>query len=465
MSQSGTQKVNTGGNPTVETVTGNSGGPVGPDASHNLNLLGNNSTGINIVGNPATNTLTVTSFQSTTSQEGTVTLATDAQAIAGSNTANALTSSNLAAKLGTQTAHSLAVFEGTSSAITALGVAGNGFLPIGSIGADPVLAPLTAGPGININNTPGAITISFNGGSAAVATLTGNSGGAINPVAGNINTLGTGSITIAGAGNTLTTELTGLTNHAIQIGAGTATLTQLGAGSTGQILQTNTTADPTWSTATYPSTATSTGTILRADGTNWVATTATYPATTTINQLLYSSSANVIAGLSTANQGVLTTGATGIPVITALATNGQLIIGSTAGVPAAATLTPGVGIAITNGSNSITIEATGAGFAWSDQSGAFAAVKENGYFITATSTATLPSAPTEGDTIAFIVDTTQILTIQANTGQLIRVGTTVSAAAGTCVSNFRGDSIELVYRSTGTTWFSLGAPEGTWTIT
>jgi hypothetical protein len=34
-----------------------------------------------------------------------------------------------------------------------------------------------------------------------------------------------------------------------------------------------------FSTATYPSTATGTGKILRADGTNWVATTATYPDT------------------------------------------------------------------------------------------------------------------------------------------------------------------------------------------
>jgi hypothetical protein len=34
-----------------------------------------------------------------------------------------------------------------------------------------------------------------------------------------------------------------------------------------------------YSTATYPSTATTAGTILRADGTNWVATTATFPDT------------------------------------------------------------------------------------------------------------------------------------------------------------------------------------------
>jgi len=44
--------------------------------------------------------------------------------------------------------------------------------------------------------------------------------------------------------------------------------------------------------------------------------TATYPATTTINQLLYSSAANVISGLATVNGGLLNAGATGIPALT-----------------------------------------------------------------------------------------------------------------------------------------------------
>lgn len=44
-------------------------------------------------------------------------------------------------------------------------------------------------------------------------------------------------------------------------------------------------------------------------------TTATYPATTTINQILYSSAANTIAGLATANSGVLSTSTTGVPSI------------------------------------------------------------------------------------------------------------------------------------------------------
>lgn len=43
--------------------------------------------------------------------------------------------------------------------------------------------------------------------------------------------------------------------------------------------------------------------------------TATYPPTTTINQLLYSSGANAVAGLATANNGVLVTSGSGVPSI------------------------------------------------------------------------------------------------------------------------------------------------------
>jgi hypothetical protein len=49
----------------IETITGNSGGAVGPDGSFNINLLGddsttNNTNGITVVGNAGTNTQTVT---------------------------------------------------------------------------------------------------------------------------------------------------------------------------------------------------------------------------------------------------------------------------------------------------------------------------------------------------------------------------------------------------------------------
>ncbi len=69
-----------------------------------------------------------------------------------------------------------------------------------------------------------------------------------------------------------------------------------GPGSTGNILQSNSALAPSWSTAQYPSVATSTGTILRANGTNWVPTTSTFADTYVQNTLLFAGTANIIAG-------------------------------------------------------------------------------------------------------------------------------------------------------------------------
>jgi hypothetical protein len=63
-------------------------------------------------------------------------------------------------------------------------------------------------------------------------------------------------------------------------------------------------------------TATANQALLSGSNTAPAWSTATYPATTTINQLLYSSSNNVIVGLATANNSVLATSAGGVPSLT-----------------------------------------------------------------------------------------------------------------------------------------------------
>lgn len=55
--------------------------------------------------------------------------------------------------------------------------------------------------------------------------------------------------------------------------------------------------------------------------------TATYPATTTINQLLYSNANNVIVGLATVNNAVLSTGAGGVPAMSTTLPSGLTIPG------------------------------------------------------------------------------------------------------------------------------------------
>lgn len=54
-----------------------------------------------------------------------------------------------------------------------------------------------------------ATWVSLGGGTTQIATLTGDTGGAISPTAGNINILGGTGASVAGAGSTLTVNVTG----------------------------------------------------------------------------------------------------------------------------------------------------------------------------------------------------------------------------------------------------------------
>lgn len=80
-----------------------------------------------------------------------------------------------------------------------------------------------------------------------------------------------------------------------------------------QLLMSGANTSPSWSTATFPATAGTAGTILRSNGTNFVNTTATYPTTTTVDQILYSSATNTIGGITTGAEGVLVTNSFGTP--------------------------------------------------------------------------------------------------------------------------------------------------------
>lgn len=135
-----------------------------------------------------------------------------------------------------------------------------------------------------------------------------------------------------------------------------------GPGTTGNVLQSNAAAAPSFSTATYPSIATGTGTILRANGTNWVASTATFADTYTANNLLYASSTNTVTGLATSTTAVLTT-AVGVPTwaaqlsLTLGGTNASLtadngaIVYSTASALALLAHTTTAGLALLSGNN------------------------------------------------------------------------------------------------------------------
>ena len=144
----------------LDTLTGNTGGPVSPDGLGNINILG--AAPYTVTGNPGTftltitddgtvaytytadtgsatpaannlnilgdatqgsvtsgagSTITITNSDATTSQKGVLETSTDAESIAGVATDIAVVPSSLAAKLGAQTVDGIAYGTGTSAAV------------------------------------------------------------------------------------------------------------------------------------------------------------------------------------------------------------------------------------------------------------------------------------------------------------------------------------------------------------
>jgi len=127
---------------------------------------------------------------------------------------------------------------GTNSGLT-----DHGIIVGGGLGAFEAIGTGIAGQ-LLTSNGAGSNPSFQSGGSSFGQTITGDSGGALIPTAGDWNILGSGSTTTSGSGSTLTAQLTGLTNHAVLVGAGTSTITKLAVGATGELLIGVTGADP-----------------------------------------------------------------------------------------------------------------------------------------------------------------------------------------------------------------------------
>lgn len=259
------------------------------------------------------------------------------------------------------------------------------------------------------------------------------------------------SLTRGGSNASLTASNGGIvysTSSAMAILSGTATANK--------VLVSGASSAPSWSTATFPATAGSAGTILRSDGTNWVTSTSTFANTYSASTLLYSNGANTVTGLATSNSSSLVTNSSGVPAWSGTMTNGQVIIGSTSATPTAATLTNGSGISITNGAGSITIAATGIGaFVWNDVSGTSQAATINqGYIISNASqtTVTLPATAAEGSVFAIAGKGAAGWILQMNTGQTCHFGSSASSSAGTLTSTNQWDSVQIVCVTANTTF-------------
>jgi len=123
-------------------------------------------------------------------------------------------------------------------------------------------------------------------------------------------------------------------------------------------------------------------------------------------------------------------------------------------------------ISVTGAGSTLTITETVSGATWNDRAISFAASSNNGYFVSANATGTLPAAPSQGDEVEFCITNAGVtLTVQASPGQRVCVGTDLSAVAGTTVATNLGSSISFTYQASSSTWFSVTSPQGTWITT
>lgn len=266
----------------------------------------------------------------------------------------------------------------------------------------------------------------------------------------------------------------------MQILAGTATARQM--------LQSGSSATPAWSTATWPATTTQYG-ILYSSGTNIVGQITTGNNGTlvtdntgipTISQTLPNavqlnitsvgalSAGSLVAGFTPVTVPIGGTGATsftqngmlygnGVSAIgvTSAMTDGQIVIGSSVGVPAAAALIAGPNVTITNGNNTITISALSGSDVVSytgitNASTPYTAIATD-YYISCDVTAgvisvLLPNAPTTGRT--FVIKDKVGLAATSNITITTVGGVVLIDGATSFVMNTAYEAANLVFNGT-----------------
>lgn len=322
----------------------------------------------------------------------------------------------------------------------------------------------TSGQVLTSNGVGLAPTYQAVSASGGITTINGNSG-SVTPTLGVVTISGGNNITTSGSGSTLTVNVSGTTNHTVQIGNATNSLTSIATGSSGQLLQSaGSSADPAW-------------------------TTSTYPATNAQGDLIYGSASNVFSTLAKdtnatrylSNTGTtnnpawaqidLSNGVTGILPIANGGTfassftttdgtvyyDGTRLVTTTTGSSGQVLTSNGIGLAPT-------YQAVGSSaFPWTVVTGATQAIAVNNGYIannSGTCVMTLPATAAVGDLVRVTgINNATGWKIAQNSGQTIYFGDspTTTGATGFLASSLTRDSVELVCVVANNDWNVLSA--------
>lgn len=328
---------------------------------------------------------------------------------AGYGPANPLTAAIGGTGLLSPTANNILVTNG-ASAMTLVHL-NDGQLLIGSTSGAPIGTTITAGANVTVTNAANSITIAVPG---TLVTLSGSS--VVNHLPMFSNT--TGLVTDSGI------STNGMTGNLNQMAFKVASNNGL---ATGVMVSVGTTV------GNIPSYNDTTGTINNGYGTS--------------NPIPATFGGTGVAS-PTANSILVTNGASAMTPVHL--NDGQVLIGSTAGAPAASTLTAGTGIAIVNAANSITIATTSTGGLYFPITAAVTLTSANfsntGVVTNGNYTVTLPTVTgaNANQYIDFIFETTP--------GQLVTL--TYAGAAGingqTSIAWGQYESCRMIVNAAGT---------------
>ena len=193
-----------GGSGTLSSMTGNSGGAVGPDLAGNIDILGDGTT-INIVGTPSSHLLTASATgimaNSFPTDSGTAVPSSGALTVHG---AGGLTTSG----------------SGSTVTVTMPGTVSTSFVEDSGT-ATPSSGVLNILGGMNITTTGSGNTITIDGAPPGTISLVGDSGGAVPPDgSGEIFLLGDSAtgLNIIGTPGTSTLDFFGIASSSTQVG-------------------------------------------------------------------------------------------------------------------------------------------------------------------------------------------------------------------------------------------------------
>jgi hypothetical protein len=384
----------------------------------------------------------------------------------------------------------------------------DGQLLIGNSAGVPVWQNITAGTGITVTNGASSITIAANG-SSVVETITGNTGGAISPTAGNINIV-TANATpkFAGSGSTETLDF-GLNNLALgsslssittgnnnaAYGQDALSAVTDGAGMTAigyRALRANMSGNSNTAVGTISLLALTSAAGANGYNTALGAAAGYRVATGSYNTLVGPTAGGNYTGAESSNicinhEGVLgdsntlrigaTTGAGNMSLTTAYICGIDGVnVGSVAKVVTmasdqlgTATITAGTNISVVPTANTITINSTGAAsFTWTTVSGTSQAAAVNTGYITdnvGLVTVTLPATAAVGDVIRISGKGSGGWLLAQNGGQTVHFSgsNTTTGGTGSLASVTRYDAVELLC-ITANTDFAVISSVGNLTI-